>query len=50
MPPKSQAQRAAMGAAASGNSTLGIPKKGGKEFIAADKGGRLPKKVKKGKR
>ena len=31
-----------MGAAASGNSTLGIPKSVGKEFIAADKGGKLP--------
>lgn len=41
-PPVSQAQRAAMGAAASGNSTLGIPKKVGKEFIDADKGGKLP--------
>jgi hypothetical protein len=50
MPPRSQAQRAAMGAAASGHSTLGIPKKVGKEFIATDKGGKLPKKVKKGKR
>jgi len=52
MPPKSQAQRAAMGAAASGNSTLGIPKSVGKEFIAADKGGKLPRKVKakKGKK
>jgi hypothetical protein len=38
-----------MGAAASGNSTLGIPKKVGKEFIDADKGGKLPnKKTKKG--
>lgn len=41
-PPVSQAQRAAMGAAASGHSTLGIPKKVGKEFIDADKGGKLP--------
>lgn len=41
-PPVSQAQRAAMGAAASGNSTLGIPKKVGKEFINADQGGKLP--------
>jgi hypothetical protein len=43
-PPVSQAQRAAMGAAASGHSTLGIPKKVGKEFIDADKGGKLPEK------
>lgn len=41
-PPVSEAQRRAMGAAASGNSTLGIPKKVGKEFINADKGGKLP--------
>lgn len=31
-----------MGAAAGGNSTLGIPKKVGKEFVAEDKGGKLP--------
>ena len=43
-PPVSQAQRAAMGAAAGGNSTLGIPKSVGKEFIDADKGGKLPAK------
>jgi hypothetical protein len=43
-PPVSQAQRAAMGAAASGNSTLGIPKSVGKDFIEADKGGKLPVK------
>ena len=51
MPPKSEAQRGAMYAAASGKSTLGIPKKVGKEFVAADKGGKLPKfkKTKKGK-
>jgi len=42
MPPVSQAQRRAMGAAASGKSTLGIPKKVAKEFIAADPGGKLP--------
>lgn len=41
-PPVSQAQRGAMAAAAHGNSTLGIPKKVGKEFIDADKGGKLP--------
>ena len=42
MPPKSQAQRAAMHAAAAGKSTLGIPKSVGKEFVAHDKGGKLP--------
>ena len=46
MPPVSQAQRAAMYAAAAGKSTLGIPKKVGAEFVAADKGGKLPAKKK----
>ena len=46
-PSVSEAQRRAMGAAASGHSTLGIPKKVGKEFIDADKGGKLPETVKK---
>lgn len=41
-PPVSEAQRRAMGAAASGHSTIGIPKSVGKEKIAADKGGKLP--------
>ena len=48
MPPKTEAQRRAMGAAASGKSNIGIPKKVGKEFIAADKGGKLPKRAPKG--
>ena len=42
MPNKSEAQRKAMAAAASGKSGLGIPKSVGKEFMAADKGGKLP--------
>lgn len=46
MPPKSEAQRRAMYSAAEGKSTLGIPKKVGAEFEAADKGGKLPEKVK----
>jgi hypothetical protein len=52
MPPKSEAQRKAMAAAAHGNSTLGIPRKVGRDFIDADKGGKLPKhtKPKRGKR
>lgn len=51
MPPRSEKQRAAMAAAASGKSTLGIPRAVGKEYIAADRGGKLPLKVKpKGKR
>ena len=52
MPAVSKNQLAAMGAAAAGKSTLGIPKKVGKEFIAATPKGstkNLPKKVKKGK-
>jgi hypothetical protein len=36
-----------MAAAAAGESTLGIPKKVGAEFMASDKGGKLPEKVKK---
>ena len=43
-PPVSQAQRGAMHAAASGNSTLGIPKSVGQEFASADPGGKLPEK------
>jgi hypothetical protein len=46
-PPVSEAQRRAMHAAASGHSTLDIPKTVGKEFSDADKGGKLPEKVKK---
>jgi len=40
-----------MRAAAAGKSTIGIPKKVGKEFSDADKGGKLPPKApkKKGK-
>lgn len=45
MPPVSEAQRRAMYAAAAGKSTLGIPKKVGKEFTEADPGGKLPKSV-----
>lgn len=48
MPSVSRAQQAAMHAAAEGRSTIGIPKKVGKEFAAADKArGRkkLPRKV-----
>ena len=43
MPPVSEKQRRAMHAAAAGKSKLGIPRKVGKEFMAADKGGKLPK-------
>lgn len=42
MPLVSQAQRAAMHAAAEGKSTIGIPKAVGKEFSDADQGGKLP--------
>jgi hypothetical protein len=45
MPMRSEAQRRAMHAAASGDSTLDIPKKVGQEFAAADQGGKLPKRV-----
>lgn len=44
MPPVSEAQRRAMAAAAHGKSTLGIPRKVGREFLSSDKGGNLPKK------
>lgn len=47
MPPRSEAQRKAMYAAAEGKSTLGIPKKVGEEFAEADPGGKLPQKVKR---
>lgn len=47
MPPRSEKQRRAMRAAASGKSTLGIPKKVGKEFSKADKGGKLPERKRK---
>jgi hypothetical protein len=40
-----------MRAAAGGKSTLGIPKKVGRDFSQADPGGKLPeRKKKKGKR
>lgn len=40
-----------MYAAAAGKSTLGIPRKIGKEFVAADKPGKLPRRIaKKGKK
>jgi len=49
MPIKSQKQRGAMYAAAAGKSTLGIPKKVGKEFVKSDKGGKLPKRARRKK-
>ena len=49
MPNVSEAQRGAMAAAAQGNSTLGIPKNVGADFMAADKGGKLPAKAPKKK-
>ncbi len=48
MPAVSQAQNAAMHAAAEGRSTLGIPKKVGKEFVNATHGKKvsaLPKYI-----
>ena len=47
MPMVSEAQRRAMHAAAAGKGNLGIPRKVAKEFVAADKGGKLPKKKRK---
>ena len=44
MPMRSQQQRKAMYSAASGKSTLGIPRKVAKEFVASDKPGKLPKR------
>jgi hypothetical protein len=43
MPPVSEKQRKAMAAAAGGNSTLGIPKTVGAEYMAADPGEQLPR-------
>jgi hypothetical protein len=50
MPPKSEAQRKAMQAAAHGKSNIGIPKKVGKEFAKSDPGGKLPKRTPPSKR
>lgn len=48
MPYKSKAQQGAMYAAAAGKSTLGIPKKVGKEFVKAGPAkANLPQKVQK---
>ena len=48
MPIKSKAQQGAMYAAAAGKSTIGIPKKVGKEFVKAGKAkANLPQKVQK---
>jgi len=48
MPIKSKAQQGAMYAAAEGKSTLGIPKKVGKEFVkAGPASNKLPNKVNK---
>ena len=44
MPMASEAQRKAMHAAAGGKSTLGIPKKVAREYVAHDRGGKLPKR------
>jgi len=49
MPILSQAQRGAMHAAAEGRSTLGIPKKVGREFVKSDTGGHLPEYVQRRK-
>lgn len=45
MPPVSEAQRALMHAAANKKGGLdGVPQSVAKEFVEADKGGKLPKK------
>lgn len=49
MPPKSEAQRRAMRAAATGKSNLGISRSVGREFSKVDPGGKLPKKIRKRK-
>ena len=46
MPPKSEAQRKAMRAAAAGKSTRGIPQKVGVKFSKSDLGGKLPARAK----
>lgn len=46
MPSKTKKQKRAMHAAAAGKSTVGIPKKVGKEFVRADKK-KPPKEEKK---
>ncbi len=43
MPSVSQSQSRAMHAAAEGNSTLGIPKSVGEDFVAADHGRKVKK-------
>lgn len=47
MPMKSEKQRKAMHAAASGKGKSGIPKKVAKEYVSKDKGGKLPARAKK---
>lgn len=48
MPYESKAQKGAMYAAADGKSTLGIPKKVGKEFVkAGPASNKLPNKINK---
>jgi hypothetical protein len=49
MPVVSRAQQKAMYAAAAGKSTLGIPKKVGKDFVAATPAGKLPARAPKQK-
>ena len=49
MPAVSESQRRAMFAAAAGKSTLGIPKKVGKDFVAATPAGKLPQRAPKAK-
>ena len=53
MPSVSKAQRGAMRAAAAGKSSIGIPKKVGAEYVAADKARpakKLPQRVSEGRK
>lgn len=42
MPPRTEAQRRAMYAAAAGKGRLGIPRRVAREYLAEDAGGKLP--------
>ncbi len=50
MPPKTERQRRAMHAAASGKGNIGIPRKVAREFVKKDKGGKLPARSRKKRR
>lgn len=50
MPMKSQAQRAAMRAAAQGKGRIGIPRRVAHAFVEHDQGGKIPKRAKRGRK